>query len=287
MKSRRAFLAACSVSALRPQDRNPEMFGNAEAYERFMGRWSRLAAPLLVDFAGIPNQGRVLDIGSGTGSLSIEVAARKGAHHVTGIDPSREYTAFAINRNPFPGRIDFQVGDAQDLQFEDAAFAACLSLLVFNFIPDPGKALREARRVVNPGGTVSAAVWDYGGRMLMLRAFWDAAVMLDKAAGKLDEKHMPLCRAGELSRLWRRNGLQDVHEQALDFTMAFRSFADYWDPFLLGQGPAGAYLRGLDDGHVRSLRRAAVQRLSLSSERDPFTLPARVWAVRGTTPKHG
>lgn len=284
MLSRRVLLAACAVPALRPQDRNREMFGNAEAYERFMGRWSRLAAPLLVDFAGIPDQGRVLDIGSGTGSLSMEIAARKAGPHVTGIDPSGEYTAYAMRRNTFPGRIDFQVGDAQDMRFEDATFAACLSLLVFNFIPSPAKALREARRVVNPGGAVAAAVWDYGGRMLMLRAFWDEAVKLDKAAGRLDEKHMPLCRARELSELWTLGGLQDVNEQALDFSMTFSSFADYWDPFLLGQGPAGAYVRGLDDGRLRALRSALRRRLSPSSESDPFTLPARVWAVRGTVP---
>src|SRR5438128_2537247 len=110
------------------------MFGNAEAYDRFMGRWSRLAVPLLVDFAAVPDAGRVLDVGSGTGTLASGIAKRKAGAHVTGIDPSKEFVAYAMSRNPFPERMSFDVGDAQDLHFPDGMFAASLSLLVFNFI---------------------------------------------------------------------------------------------------------------------------------------------------------
>lgn len=260
------------------------MFQNAEAYERFMGRWSRLVAPLLVDLAGVPDKGRVLDIGSGTGVLALEIAKRRTGLRVTGIDPSKEYVAYALSKNPFPERIHFQVGDAQDMRFEDGTFAGVLSLLVFNFIPDPGKALREVRRVSAAHGQISAAVWDYGDGMRMLRTFWDAAVRLDAGAERLDEKHMPLCRRGELSRLWKQGGLQDVGERPLDITMRFESFADYWDPFLLGQGPAGAYVRTLRDDKLHALRSAVKERLSIPSESVAFSLPARVWAVRGTVP---
>jgi SAM-dependent methyltransferase len=260
------------------------MFGNAEAYDRFMGRWSSLVAPLLVDFAAVPDAGRVLDVGSGIGTLAFEIAQRKAAVHVTGIDPSREFVACAMSRNGFSERTDFAVGDAQDLHFADAMFVASLSLLVFNFIPDPEKALREVRRVTQPGGLVAAAVWDYGELMHMLRAFWDAAVDVDERAEKLDEKHMPLCRAGELSQLWQQGGLENVHEQPLDITMKFDSFTDYWDPFFLGQGPAGAYLRTVHGDERQVLRNAVKRQLTISSESDAFALPARVWAVRGTVP---
>src|SRR5262249_55684886 len=118
---------------------------------------------------------------------------------VTGIDPSNEFVAYAISQNAFPDRTSFHVGDAQDLHFAAATFVAALSLLVFNFIPDPEKALREACRVTKRGGRITAAVWDYGEGMRMLRAFWGAAAEGDARAEKLDEKHMPLCRAGELS----------------------------------------------------------------------------------------
>jgi SAM-dependent methyltransferase len=281
MLLRRAFVLAPFVSVLQGQDRQPSMFGDAQAYERFMGRWSSLVAPRLVDFTALPERGRVLDIGSGTGSLAFAIAKRKGQMQVLGIDPSQEYVAYASSRNPFPDRASFEVGDAQHLQFPDASFDAALSLLVFNFIPDPKKALLELRRVTKPGGKLSAAVWDYGAGMRMLRTFWDAAVHIDPDAEKVDEKHMPLCRAGELSALWKQGGLEIVREQSIDIPMRFESFADYWEPFLLGQGPAGSYVRRLDRDKLQALRGEVKRRLSLSAENTPVVLPARVWSVRG------
>jgi SAM-dependent methyltransferase len=262
-------------------DSDPIMFGNAEAYDRFMGRWSRLVAPLLVDFGNVPETGRVLDAGSGTGTLAFTIAEREPGVHVTGIDPSKEFVNYAAGRNPFSDRLSFEVGDAQDLHFADATFGASLSLLVFNFIPDAARALREMRRVTQPGGWISAAVWDYGDQMRMLRVFWDAAVDLDPRAEQLDEKRMPLCRAAELSELWRQGRLEQVEEQPLNITMKFDSFEDYWEPFLLGQGPAGAYVRSVQKDLLRELRSAVRRRLSISSDNEPFALPARAWCVRG------
>src|SRR5262249_1621705 len=155
----------------------------------------------------------------------------------------KEFVDYAVSTNAFSDRVSFSLGDAQDLHFPDATFVACLSLLVFNFIPDAKKALQQMRRVTQPAGRITAAVWDYVELMRMLRAFWDAAVNADTQADTLDEKHMPLCRAGELSELWKHGGLENVDEAPLSITMKFDSFADYWEPFLLGQGPAGAYLR--------------------------------------------
>ena len=263
------------------------MFGDAEAYERFMGRWSRLLVPQLVDFTDVPDRGRVLDVGSGTGALAFGIAERKVQCRVLGIDPAKEYIAYANSRNSFPERAGFEVGDAQQLRFAKASFDASLSLLVFNFIPDAAKALREVRRVTKPGGRVSAAVWDYGEGMRMLRAYWDAAVSTDPRAEKLDERHMPLCRAGELPELWRHEGLENVLEKQLIITTRFADFADYWDAFLLGQGPAGAYVKSLGRDQVQALRRAVKSRVSPSAENMPIELAARAWAVRGTVPAGG
>ncbi len=281
--SRRVFLVP-SVLALAGQPQKSKMFGDAEAYERFMGRWSRLVAPRLADFTDVPEQGRVLDVGSGTGSLAFAIAQRKPASHVVGIDPSKEYVAYAQSKNTFPTRATFEVGDAQTLHFANASFDAAASLLVFNFIPDPKKALMEVQRVTKPHGKVSAAVWDYGDGMRMLRTFWDAAVSLNSDVGKRDEKHMKLCRTGQLSDLWKQCGLEKIREQAIDVTMRFKSFADYWDPFLLGQGPAGAYTATLAGDALQKLRTDVKRRLSLKSEDAPFELLARVWAVRGEVP---
>ena len=262
------------------------MFGKAEHYDRFMGRWSSAVAPLLVDFGNVPKTGRVLDAGSGTGALGFAIAERKPGVRVTGIDPSKEFVTYYAGKNSYSDRLSFEVGDAQDLHFADATFGASLSLLVFNFIPDAARALREMRRVTQPGGWISAAVWDYGDQMRMLRTFWDAAVELDPRAEQLDEKHMALCRSGELSELWRQARLEQVEEQPLNITMRFDSFEDYWQPFLLGQGPAGAYLRSVQEDHLRELRSAVRQRLSISSDTEPLALPARAWAVRGIVSSH-
>jgi SAM-dependent methyltransferase len=261
------------------------MFGDAEAYDRFMGRWSRLLAPLFVEFSGLPDGGRVLDVGSGTGALAFAIGERKPRCQVVGIDPSKEYARYAGSRNSFGSRMTFEVGDAQALRFEDGAFDHSLSLLVFNFIPDRWKALREIIRVTKPGGIVSAAVWDYGAGMRMLRVFWDAAVAVDSGAGKLDERHMPLCRAGELEALWKQGGLHGVAGTPLDFTMKFGSFADYWEPFLLGQGPAGAYVRGLERSAREVLQGELRRRLGLAGKDVPFSLTTRAWSVRGMVPR--
>jgi len=258
------------------------MFGDAEAYERFMGRWSRLVAPWFVDFADVPDGGRMLDVGSGTGSLADAVAERRTHARIVGIDPSQEYVAYAASKNSFPDRASFEVGDARELHFPELSFDAALTLLVFNFIPDPKKALSELLRVTKPGGRIAAAVWDYGAGMRMLRTFWDAAVNINPHADKRDEKHMPLCCSGELSALWRDGGLDDVREQAIDVKMRFGSFTDYWDPFLLRQGPAGAYVSSLDQESLQALRNEVKRVLSASAETTPLVLDARVWAVRGT-----
>jgi SAM-dependent methyltransferase len=262
------------------------MFADAQAYDRFMGRWSALVAPLFVDFAAISGAGHVLDAGSGTGSLAHAIAERIPKCRVTGIDPSSEYVAYARSQAG-SDRIHFETGDAQQMGFANGAFDHSLSLLVFNFIPDPRKALAEVRRVTKPGGKIAAAVWDYGKDMQMLRVFWDAAVALDPAAEKLDEKHMPLCRAGELSELWKQGMLQNVEERPIDIAMKFASFADFWDPFLLGQGPAGAYVAKVQSGKRPRLAEEVKRRLMLASDTAAFTLKGRVWAVRGVVPRQG
>lgn len=276
MLSRRTILAAAVGSILKAQ--HSAMFADARSYERFMGRWSELAAPLFTRFAHIPDRGNVLDIGSGTGALTLAIARLRPHCQVEGIDLSREYIEFARTRTRNP-RVKFETADAQDLPIAAGTFDAASSLFVFNFIPDPLKALSEARRVARPGGTVSAAVWDYGRGMVMLRIFWDAAVALSSSAGRLDEKRMPLCRMGELSELWARGGLRKVEESPLDITMRFENFDDFWDPFLLGPGPAGTYVKSLPKPRTSVLREEVRRRLG--RPRGPFALPARLWAVRG------
>jgi SAM-dependent methyltransferase len=260
-----------------------EIFAESDAYERFMGRWSRQLAPLLVQFASVGEDEVVLDIGSGTGALALAVAEAVPSVRLTGVDPSSAYVRYAQERTT-SDRVRFLVGDAQRLTLSDGSFDKTLSLLVMNFIPDPATALREMIRVTRSSGIVAAAVWDYGEGMEMLRIFWDEAVALDPAVATRHERNMPLCRQGELATLWRANGLQQVQEQPIAIGLSFTSFDDYWSPFLGGQGPAGAYAASLSDAARGALESKLRTRLLGGRQDGAFTLHARAWAVKGVVP---
>lgn len=256
------------------------MFTLSEGYERFMGRWSRLLAPQYIAFAGIRDGERVLDVGTGTGSVASAVAAAMPASEIVAIDPSEAFIAYAKS-NARSERLRFEVGDAQALRHKDGAFDQAMSLLVLNFVPDPEKALGEMRRVTRPGGTVSACVWDYNAGMEMLRFFWDEVVALDPAMEPKDERHMKLCREGQLGALWRKAGLADVREGALTIEQRYTSFGDYWAPFLKGAGPGGAYVASLTEERRRVLEARLQKRLLGGRTDGAFTLTARAWCVRG------
>lgn len=250
-----------------------------------MGRWSRRLAPLLVQFAEVTDGDDVLDVGSGTGSLSAAVAAAAPSSRIVGIDRSAPYVAVARAHHQGE-RVRFEVGDAQYLPFQDASFDLTMSGLILNFIPHPQNALKEMIRVTRAGGTVAAAVWDYGEGMEMLRLFWDEATALGPDAGAKDERHMPLCQRGELSTLWRTYELRNVSEAPLTIETPFSSFEDYWSPFLKQQGPAGNYVETLSARNAEHLRLNLRRRLLGDDPDGPIALHARAWAVRGTVPLH-
>jgi SAM-dependent methyltransferase len=260
------------------------MFATSAGYERFMGRWSRLLAPPYIEFAAIKNGDRVLDVGTGTGSVASAVEARMPSSEIVGIDPSTDFIAYA-QQNANSTRVRFEVGDAQALTLEDGSFDHAFALLVLNFIPDTGKAIAEMRRVTRPGGIVSAGVWDYDAGMQMLRFFWDEAVALDPAVKPKDERHMKLSRPGQLGDLWRQAGLVNVKEAPLTIDQPFTSFDDYWAPFTKGAGPAGAHVVSLS-AERRGLLETRMRKRLLGDRRDgPFTLTARAWCVRGEVPE--
>jgi SAM-dependent methyltransferase len=256
-----------------------DLFSGPAAYERFMGRWSRALAGLLVRFAGVHDGDTLLDVGAGTGSIAAAVASMPGTR-IVGLDPVAAYVAFARARYGNE-RTRFTVGDGQRLPFHDSAFDRTLSLLAINFVPDPQKAAAEMTRVTRRSGIVAAAVWDYGDGMEMLRLFWDSVVALRPNDAQKDERDMRLCRRGELATLWRSHDLQDVTEDALTATTAFASFDDYWTPFLEKQGPAGHYVAAMPASDRDALQRALRHRLIGDGPDHAFTLTARAWAVRG------
>jgi SAM-dependent methyltransferase len=254
------------------------MFSQAEAYERFMGRWSQILAHRFVRFANPGAAAKVLDVGSGTGSLARAIVAWSPGIEVVGIDPSSAYVEYA--RANVSQRTHFEVGDAQALPFHDGTFDACYTMLVLNFIPDQRAALAEMRRVAKSGGTIAAAVWDHAQGMNMLRIFWEVADAVDKDRHLVEEPH-PLLDCDGLRALWAEAALGEVHTTALDFDMRFSCFADYWEPFGLAQGPAGAYLRSTSARVRDEIERELRSKLLAGKHDGPFTLSARAWAIRG------
>jgi SAM-dependent methyltransferase len=259
------------------------MFSKGDDYDRFMGRWSRRLAPAMITFAEVRDGDTVLEVGSGTGALSFAIRDATKSAQVTGVEPSREFVTHAAQKST-DDRVHFEVGNAEQLRFPDAAFDKTLSLLVMNFIPDRERALSEMVRVTRPGGVVAAAVWDYSAGMQMLRVFWDEAAAFEPAAPPRDEAHMPLCRAGELGALWKSQGFQNVLEVPLTIALEFASFDDYWAPFLLGHGPAGAYVARLSEERQAALEQRLRKRLLGDGPDRALDMQARAWAVKGTVP---
>lgn len=244
----------------------------AEAYDRFMGRYSRALAPQFADLAGVRPGHRALDVGCGPGALTAELVARLGASSVTAVDPSVTFVAAVRRRHP---SVDAAVASADALPFDDGAFDATLAQLVVPFMPDPLAGLTELRRVTLRGGSVTACVWDHAGGNTPVAAFWAAVREADPGAS--DETDQPGAREGQLEALLEAAGLRDVVGAALRLSVTHESFDAWWQPFTLGVGPAGAYVSGLDTAAVAELRERCRRRLGDA----PPTISARAWAARG------
>ena len=223
-----------------------DVWASGDAYEPYVGRWSRLIARQFIAWLRVPR-------------------------------------AFARHKVTNP-RATFQVGDAQNLPVADNSFDATVAGLVINFVPDQAKAVREMKRATRPGGTVAAYVWDYAGEMQMMRRFWDAAVALDPSAIPLDEgRRFPVCQPGPLARLFEQAGLSGVAVRPVDAPTVFKDFDDYWTPFLGGQAPAPGYCMSLSEDRRIVLRDRIRASLPIGDD-DSIHLIARAWAVRGSVP---
>jgi ubiquinone/menaquinone biosynthesis C-methylase UbiE len=244
----------------------------AEAYDRFMGRYSRLLSPQLADLAGIADAQRVIDVGCGPGVLTGELVARVGAANVAAVDPSESFVMAARDR--LPG-VDVRLAGAEALPFPDGAFDAALAQLVVHFMRDPATGLREMARVTREGGVVTASVWDFAGDRAPLSLFWSVAHELDP--GVVDESRLNGAREGHLVELFRDAGLRHVEQAELSLALEHAGFEAWWAPYLGGVGPAGAYVQGLTDDHRDALR----DRLRARLPDGPFTTTATAWAARG------
>ncbi len=261
------------------------IWGRGSAYERYAGRWSSRVAPRFLDWLALPTGLAWLDVGCGTGALTECILNRTAPARVIGVDPAAGFVAAASERlgtrSPTP---DLLVAGADDLPLPDGSVDCAVSGLVLTFVPDAAAGVAESIRVVRAGGTVAAYVWDYAGRMELMRRFWDAAAALDPAAAELDEgPRFPLAHADALAALFSGAGCTAVETTALDIPTVFADFDDYWQPFLGGQGPAPAYAMSLEEDAREALRRRLDATLPRARD-GSIALVARAWAVRGVAP---
>ena len=252
-------------------------------YEQYVGRWSRRVAPRFLSWLSIPAGRRWLDVGCGTGALCAAIVDRCSPSSVDGVEPSEGFLKTA--KENLAGRATLHQGNATAIPLDDASVDVVVSGLVLNFVPDQRAALLEMARVTRKGGTIAAYVWDYAGKMELMRFFWDAAVELDPGAAKLDEGvRFPQCRPAPLEKLFASAGLEEVDVKPIDISTPFANFDDYWQPFLGGQGPAPAYAMSLDETSRARLRDRIRERLPTAAS-GSISLTARAWAARASVSK--
>jgi SAM-dependent methyltransferase len=235
--------------------------------------------PPFLEWLDVPAGKRWLDVGCGTGALSAAILDQCFPSSVEGVEPSEGFLKTA--KENLGDRAALHQGSATAIPLGDSSVDVVVSGLVLNFIPDPHAAIVEMARVTGDGGTIAAYVWDYAGRMELMRHFWDAAADLDPDAAKLDEGvRFPLCTPMALADLFAGAGLEAVDVEPIDIETPFENFDDYWQPFLGGQGPAPAYAMSLDEA-ARSRQRERIKaRLPIASD-GSILLRARAWAARG------
>lgn len=261
-------------------DERKDVWAAGNLYEPYVGRWSRLVARDLLTWLQMAARKDWLDVGCGTGALTEVILQQAQPRIVKGIDPSAGVVEHA-RAHIRSSVASFEVGDAQSLPTGAKEFDVAVAGLVLNFVPQPPRAIAEMARAVRAGGTVAAYVWDYAGKMELMRYFWDAAVALDRAAFDLDEgRRFPICHPTPLAELFAQAGLHAVEVRPIDVPTRFRDFDDYWSPFLGGQAPAPGYAMSLSEGQRGALRDRIRANLPISQD-GSINLIARAWAVRG------
>jgi SAM-dependent methyltransferase len=265
----------------RPGEPTTDRWIGADAYERYIGRWGRPVAVRFVEWLAWSKGERWIEVGCGTGALTETILAGAEPSRVLALDPSESFVEAARGRIQ-DERVQFAIASADALPASSGAFDVAVSGLVINFVPDVGRALAEQRRVVRPGGCVAGYVWDYGGGMQLIRAFWDAAVALDPGVQERDQaERFPLARADALKVAWRAAGLREIEVEGIEVPTRFVDFDDYWSPFLGGVGPAPGYAVSLPPPARERLRERLRETLPIAAD-GSISLKARAWAVKGT-----
>lgn len=256
-----------------------DVWSDGYAYEQFMGRWSRVVAPRFLRWLDAPSGLRWVDVGCGTGALAAAVVNHAAPRSVLATDPAAGMLEEAALHVSGP-LVRFERSGVEELS--PGSCDVAVSGLVINFLPNPLAAVATMARAA-AGGVVAAYVWDYAGRMEMMRTFWDVACSLDPAAVDSEERRLyEAWGQQELADTWAAAGLGDVGTVGLNVSTVFADFDDLWTPFLCGNGWAPGYVMSLGETDREVLRRSLEEQLTDSAHRE-IRLTARAWAVRGTS----
>ncbi len=262
-------------------DSTDRTWEHADAYEAFMGRWSRPLAREFLKWLDPAPTAHWLEVGCGTGALTTAICELGEPASVVGSDPSGSFLEAARRALPDP-RATFVEAPAEHLPTRPEGFDRVVSGLVLNFLPDPARVASDVRQRLRDGGIFAAYVWDYSGGMEFLRAFWEEAVAEDpEAAARAENLGFSLCHPSALTALLENAGFSDAQTGALEIPTVFSSFDDYWQPFLLGTGTGPSFVASLAPDHRERLRARLELRLT-PSPGESIELKARAWAVRGS-----
>lgn len=226
-------------------------FTDGKAYERMMGRWSRVVGKQFLRWLDVGKGLQWLDVGCGNGAFTEEIVAQCAPASVMGIDPSEAQIAYARTRSA-TAMAQFRVGDAQVLPYADASVDVAAMALVIAFVPDPAKAVAEMARVVRPGGWAAAYMWDLPAGGLPLRPVFAALKSMGMTA-PFPPSH-EISRQEALQGLWDSAGFVDVATRVIRITVEFESLDDFWDSNVVPIGPQGKIIAEMSSSAKDVLR---------------------------------
>jgi ubiquinone/menaquinone biosynthesis C-methylase UbiE len=255
-------------------------WNSADAYERFMGRWSRTLARRFLAWLQVSKGKNWLEIGCGTGALTSTICDTAAPRSVTAVDTSAEFVAYCSAHLTY-AQLQVLQASTDALPIREEGYDAVVSSLVLNFLPDPVRGLQNMRLVSSPDGLVAACVWDYSKGMEFLRLFWDASLAGNPKAAAYDEaSRFPLCQPDALKSAFEYAGFARVEITSLSVPTVFTDFEDYWSSLSLGTGPAPSYVASLSVADREALAQELRGRTT-SNDEPAIRLEARAWAVKG------
>lgn len=239
------------------------LFADGEAYERLMGRWTRLAGEVFLEWLDIPANLRWLDVGCGNGAFTEALIARCAPAEVVAVDPSEGQLAFARKR-PAASSARFRIGDAQALPFDDGGFDVAVMALVITYLSSPGRAVAEMARVVRPGGWVAAYVWDVPGGGTPLQPIYLAMESLGMPAPRAPGAAAS-CR-DSMRALWEDTGLESIESRVIGVPVVYSDFDDFWQANSVPAGASGKAIHELSPVAREQVRGRLREHLQVGSD---------------------